>query len=44
MAKENLRTDQGVPVPGNQYSLTAGQHGPVLLQDAHLIEKQEMTL
>ena len=44
MAKENLTTDQGVPVPDNQYSLTAGQHGPVLIQDVHLIEKQEMTL
>lgn len=44
MAKENLTKDQGVPVPDNQCSLTAVPHGPVLLQDIHLIEKQEMTL
>ena len=44
MAKKTLTTDQGVPVADNQNSLTAGQRGPVLLQDVHLIEKQEMTL
>jgi len=44
MARKTLTTDQGVPVSDNQNSLTAGQHGPVSLQDVHLIEKQEMTL
>ena len=44
MAKKTLTTKQGVPVVDNQSSLTAGQRGPVLLQDVHLIEKQEMML
>ncbi len=44
MAKKTLTTNQGVPVVGNQNSLTAGQRGPVLLQDVYLIEKQEMML
>jgi catalase len=44
MAKKTLTTDQGVPVADNQSSLTAGQRGPVLLQDVRLIEKQEMML
>jgi catalase len=39
MDKKTLTTNQGVPVADNQSSLTAGQHGPVLLQDIHLIEK-----
>ena len=39
MAKKTLTTNQGVPVPDNQNSLTAGQRGPVLLQDVQLIEK-----
>jgi catalase len=44
MAKKTLTTNLGVPVVDNQRSLTAGQRGPVLLQDVHLIEKQELTL
>ena len=39
MAKKTLTTTQGVPVADNQNSLTAGQRGPVLLQDVHLFEK-----
>jgi catalase len=39
MAKKTLTTNQGVPVADNQNSLTAGQRGPDLLQDVHLIEK-----
>lgn len=31
--------DNGAPVGDNQNSKTAGQNGPVLLQDVHLIEK-----
>lgn len=34
-----LTTDGGAPVGDNQNSQTAGEHGPVLLQDAHLVEK-----
>jgi catalase len=34
-----LTTTAGAPVADNQNSLTAGQRGPVLLQDVHLIEK-----
>ncbi len=37
--KKHLTTNQGVPVSNNQNSLTAGERGPVLLQDVHLIEK-----
>ncbi|HVP26660.1 MAG TPA: catalase [Candidatus Bathyarchaeia archaeon] len=39
MKDEHLTTNQGVPVSDNQNSLTAGERGPVLLQDVHLIEK-----
>jgi len=34
-----LTRDSGAPVGDNQNSQTAGDHGPVLLQDSHLIEK-----
>jgi len=44
MAKKTNTTDQWVAVADNHNSLTAGQHGPVLLKDVNLIEKQEMTL
>ena len=36
---EKLTTAGGQPVSENQHSLTAGERGPVLLQDFHLIEK-----
>jgi catalase len=39
MAKKIPTTNPGVPVSDIQNSLTAGQRGPVLLQDVHLIEK-----
>jgi catalase len=39
MAKKPITTNQGIPVADNQNSLTAGQRGPVLLQDVHPIEK-----
>ena len=32
-------TAAGIPVPDNQTSLTAGEHGPTLLQDHFLIDK-----
>lgn len=34
-----LTTNQGAPVGDNQNSKTAGNHGPTLLEDYHLIEK-----
>ena len=34
-----LTTNQGVPVSDNQNSETAGERGPVLLQDVRFIEK-----
>jgi catalase len=37
--KTVLTTESGAPVADNQNSQTAGGAGPVLLQDAHLIEK-----
>ena len=40
MAKKNkLTTAFGAPVPDNQNSLTAGQRGPMLLQDVWFLEK-----
>lgn len=39
MKNKHLTTNQGVPVTDNQNSLTVGEHGPVLLQDVHFIEK-----
>jgi catalase len=44
MAKKTLSTNRGVPVVDNQNSLIAGQRGPVLIKDVHIIERQEMTL
>ncbi|PTX58918.1 catalase [Melghirimyces profundicolus] len=38
-SKKRLTTNQGVPVGDNQNSRTAGQRGPTLLEDYHLIEK-----
>ncbi|NER33372.1 MAG: catalase [Oscillatoria sp. SIO1A7] len=37
--KKNLTTSFGIPVDDNQNSLTAGDRGPVLVQDFHLLEK-----
>jgi catalase len=37
--KDNLTTAFGIPVADDQNSLTAGVRGPVLMQDAHLLEK-----
>jgi catalase len=44
MARKTLTTKQGIPGTNNPNCLTAGQRGPALLQDFHLIEKQEMAL
>jgi catalase len=35
----NLTTAFGIPVGDDQNSLTAGERGPVLIQDVHLLEK-----
>lgn len=32
-------TDAGIPVPSDEYSLTVGPNGPILLQDHYLIEQ-----
>jgi catalase len=37
--KKPLTTAFGIPVSDDQNSLTAGQRGPVLMQDVHLLEK-----
>ncbi|MGZ9585578.1 catalase [Paenibacillus marinisediminis] len=37
--QHHLTTNQGTPVSDNQSSKTAGQRGPVLLEDYHLLEK-----
>ncbi|GAA4524383.1 catalase [Chelativorans composti] len=37
--KPTMTTTAGAPIPDNQNSLTAGERGPVLLQDYQLIEK-----
>jgi catalase len=34
-----MTTSQGHPVDDNQNSITAGEYGPVLIQDHHLIDK-----
>ena len=39
MKKKKLTTTAGSPLPDNQNSITAGERGPVLLQDYQLIEK-----
>jgi catalase len=39
MEKKTLTTSFGNPVVDDQNSMTSGKHGPVLLQDIHLIEK-----
>ena len=39
MSKNFLTTSQGQIVDDNQNSLTAGEFGPILLQDFHLIDK-----
>jgi catalase len=39
IAQQTLTTNTGTPVGDNQNSKTAGENGPVLLEDIHLIEK-----
>ena len=37
--KKLFTTDSGDPVYDDQNSISAGERGPVLMQDVHLIEK-----
>ena len=37
--KDTLTTATGIPVTDNQHALTAGPHGPLLVQDWQLFEK-----
>jgi catalase len=37
--RPTLTTSAGAPIGDNQNSVTAGQHGPVLMQDYQLLEK-----
>ncbi|WP_053367514.1 catalase KatA [Bacillus sp. FJAT-27245] len=37
--QKKLTTSWGAPVSDNQNSITAGQRGPTLIQDVHLLEK-----
>ena len=39
MSKKTITTAAGVPVSHNNNSMTAGPRGPILLQDAWLLEK-----
>ena len=39
MDKKSLTNQAGAPVADNQNSLTAGERGPVMMQDAWLMEK-----
>ena len=39
MTKRFITTANGVPVSDNQNSLTAGERGPIVLEDFHLFEK-----
>ena len=36
---KTMTTTAGAPIPDNQNSITAGERGPVLLQDYQLLEK-----
>ncbi|WP_433192849.1 catalase [Nocardia sp. CA-107356] len=38
-SQSKLTTDSGIPVESDEYSLTIGPGGPILLQDAYLIEQ-----
>lgn len=39
MSEKRLTTSWGAPVGDNQNSITAGDRGPTLIQDVHLLEK-----
>jgi len=37
--KDRLTTSSGAPVDDDQNTMTAGQHGPALMQDVHMVDK-----
>jgi catalase len=37
--RRDTTTDAGIPAPSDEFSLTAGEQGPILLQDHYLIQK-----
>jgi len=37
--EKKMTNDFGAPVDGDLFSVTAGEHGPILIQDTHLTEK-----
>ena len=37
--KKTLTTSHGMPVDNDLQSITAGEHGPTLIQDVHLVDK-----
>ena len=39
MEKKTLTTGHGKPVADDQNTMTAGKHGPALMQDIHLVDK-----
>jgi catalase len=39
LASSPQTTDAGIPVESDEYSLTVGAGGPILLQDSYLIEQ-----
>jgi catalase len=38
-SRKRTTTDAGIPVPSDEFSLTVGPDGPILLQDHYLIEQ-----
>ena len=38
-SRPTTTTDAGIPAPSDEYSLTAGEQGPLLLQDHYLVQK-----
>jgi catalase len=36
---DKLTTNTGAPVASNMFSMRAGNRGPILLEDYHLLEK-----
>jgi catalase len=38
-SRKPTTTDAGIPVPSDEFSLTVGPDGPILLQDHYLIEQ-----
>ena len=39
MSSKQFTTSTGCPVDNNQHSVTAGEYGPIVISDFHLIDK-----